>query len=143
MKNILSLLLLFTISSYSQSSVIAYGQQKPLSETEFQKAKILYAKMVNTKTYRKHKIYMNDLNTKLNDLSFAPDRINYNDRDITEKWLTDNLDKTNLTSVDEGVDLIQKAIKMMVRLLKENTEVYSLLGRADETQRKQITAAGQ
>jgi len=132
---------LFIINLQAQSpvSVYAAGNHKDtLSETEFREAKDLYSKMSRTRLNAKLKNCMAELNAKLKDLKFAPDKINYNNEALTRKWLIENFDKTNLKSIDEGVNLIRQFIKLSNKDLRQNVKFYSLLSRGNERQRREI-----
>jgi hypothetical protein len=141
MKKYLIIVFCFFITSiYAQADSTA---QKKLSKDEFQQAKELYAKMLNSSDYIEltKKIFI--VTEKLNNVpypkiktenlkSFEPVR------DELEVWLDKNLSKTKFKNKEEGVSLMMETLELNGKVLKDNMEVHQLMRRANREQLNQI-----
>ena len=154
MKHILTILCLIgftTMQAQEALNVHADSIKKGLSYTELLVAKKKYIEMMKSDTYIQNRENITILNEKLNGVElFSIDEIvkiskgnngkteMHHYEEFIRKRLAENINKTKFVSVDEGVEFHVKYIKLYVKELEENAQLYALMRKATSEQLSEI-----
>jgi hypothetical protein len=143
MKNLI-IILFFSVSQICVSQVEAKDSaekttQTGLSSEEVEQFKIDYAVMTKSDTYKAMKGNRTEFTKKLNgqkDAVLKPD-------EGWNTWITNNLSKTNFSSIEEANSMRQSGIDLTKKNMDEFPELYATFRRATKEQRQEILKAEQ
>ena len=121
--------LTLTLQAQPVSSAQTETQKRELSESDFEQAKQLYLKMLDSPNWIKATDIAQSIaynsgrssHPRMNDSLFIP-------------WVKENLHLTKFKSVDEVQSLVDTMAKAYAEVNKENLPLYKLMGKASREQ---------
>ncbi|MGK4568178.1 hypothetical protein [Flavobacterium sp. 3HN19-14] len=120
-----------TISNAQSNDIEYMSPVKDLSQDEYLKAIDGYLKMSFTPSYKEYRSktfsFLGKLPKNLNSEALFTD-------DAFEKWITEKLKFSKFKSVEEAVKLRKLCIDLKFKLIRDNFDIYKLLGRATPKQ---------
>lgn len=129
MKYIIFLLLFVVTQLKAQTQSVSTGKETPLTDKEIQFAQQGYNEMMQSQNYKELREMSSAVAVKLNNIPY-PKGMELLDRQDVTKWLTEILDKTKFTTVEEGVGTIYEYAEKSKQVSIEYAELYKLLRRA-------------
>ncbi|NUY80523.1 hypothetical protein HUK80_06420 [Flavobacterium sp. MAH-1] len=132
-----SLILLLFVFSQIHAQIGNENLSQGLTEQELTKAKEDYKQMMKTETWVNNHKLTKDFANKTNAVllkSPTPPK----DRESLIQLLEQNLGQTQFKSISEAKDYIAKMDESEAKMKAENKELFEMMSRATQTQRREI-----
>jgi hypothetical protein len=127
---------LFFSVFFSQAQDCSFHEKpiRELDKADFEKAKSLFIKMLDSPNWKKNDSLSIMLATKY----YRADRPEFESESLYTSWIKENLHLTKFASIDEAIFLENELKKTGDEINKENLPLYELLDRASVEQNKII-----